>query len=87
MTERVTIHGRVIELEPLEEDEEVQDVVVVVKTKQNHRPRSYVAAGADDRGASPAMNSEIRYLMELGMDADQIANRTGNRRLPWAGLR
>lgn len=74
----VKIYGRDVELEPLGPDEEVVDVVVVVKTRHAGGDGSTVAV-AHRPGASepPRMSSDLRYLMDLGLTQADIADRSG----------
>lgn len=80
MSQPVTanLYGRRIELEPLALDEEVVDVVVVVRTRQVGGDSSTVAV-ATRPGSSepPRMSSDLRYLMDLGLAHADIADRTG----------
>lgn len=78
MTETVTLYGRTVDLEPLDPGETIEHVVVVVKTTNREGIPSHQVMAANDQDGEPArMSGDLRYLIDLGMDPEQIGARAG----------
>lgn len=68
------LYGRHIELEPLDPGDEIDQVIVLVKTRAQADPVVSVSANPET-GEPPRMSSELKYLIDLGVDPDFIARR------------